>query len=126
MNKDIKLALVLSSIFLFLAVAFGAFGAHGLEGKISPRALNTWGVGVTYQFYHGFALLALASLHARLVTLKPKWPYRFFVIGIFLFSFNCYLYALTGFKLFALIIPVGGVSFLLGWLFTAKTFIKDI
>lgn len=125
-NKDIKLALVLSAVFMFLAVALGAFGAHGLEGKVSERALETWKTGVTYQFYHALALLGLASLHSRFASLNPKWSYRFFTIGILLFSFNCYLYTVTGVKTFALIVPLGGLSFLAGWIFTIKTFLKDL
>lgn len=126
MNRDIKLALVSSSIFLFLAVALGAFGAHGLEGKVAAKALNTWQTGVTYQFYHALALLGLASLHARFEGLKLTWTYRLFFAGIIFFSFNCYLYTLTGIKTFGMIVPIGGLSFLAGWIFAIKTFVKDL
>ena len=121
-----KNSLVFSAVFLFLAVAFGAFGAHGLEGKISEQALHTWHVGVTYQFYHGLGILVLGALGVALPSLKTLSPCRFFILGILLFSFNCYLYALTGVKIFALIIPAGGVSFLVGWIFVIKTFVKDL
>lgn len=125
MAKDVKLALVLGSIFMFLAVALGAFGAHGLEGKISDKALDTWQTGVEYQFYHALALLALAGVHARYAGLKLTWTYRLFFAGTVFFSFNCYLYALAGIKTFAMMVPLGGLSFLAGWLFAIKTFIKD-
>lgn len=126
MNKDIKLAVVLSGIFMFLAVALGAFGAHGLEGKVSEKALGTWQTGVTYQFYHALALLGLASLNARFESLKLVWTYRFFFAGVIFFSFNCYLYTLTGIKTFAMIVPLGGLSFLAGWIFMVKTCVKDL
>jgi uncharacterized membrane protein YgdD (TMEM256/DUF423 family) len=125
-NKEIKTILILSSFFLMLAVLFGAFGAHGLQNTLSEKAMRTFEVGVRYQFYHGFALLMIAGLHTRLVQIKPKWTYRFFIIGIVLFSFNCYLYALTGIKTFAMIVPLGGISFVLGWLMLMLTFRKEL
>ena len=126
MNKNIRIALVISSIFMFMAVALGAFGAHGLEGKVTLKALGTWETGVTYQFYHALALLALASLNARFENLKLTWAYRLFFVGVVFFSFNCYLYTLTGIKTFAMIVPLGGLSFLAGWIVVIKTFMKDL
>ena len=113
----------LGSVFLFLAVAFGAFGAHGLENQLSLKAIQTYKTGVTYQFYHGFALLFIGLLeNLKEVLLKKAGV--FFVIGILLFSFNCYLYALTQNKVFAMIVPLGGVSFLCGWGILIFTFLK--
>lgn len=126
MNKEIKNILVLSSFLLMLAVLLGAFGAHGLEKSLNAKSLKTFEVGVRYQFYHGLALLLVATLHTRLVQIKPKWTYRFFIIGILLFSFNCYLYAVTQIKVFAYIVPLGGVSFILGWLFLFLTLRKEL
>lgn len=126
MNKEIKLVLVLSSFFLFLAVLLGAFGAHVLEAKLSVKALKTFDTGVKYQFYHGLALIILATLHTSVVQIKPKWTYRLFIVGIVLFSFNCYLYAFTGIKVFAMIVPLGGFAFLFGWLNMTYRFWKDL
>lgn len=124
--KTIKSALVAGAIFLFLAVGLGAFGAHGLENKVSEKALGAWKTGVTYQFYHAFALLVLASLNARFESLKLNWSYKLFIIGIIFFSFNCYLYTLTSIKTFGMLVPIGGLSFLAGWAFCIKTFIRDL
>ena len=63
MKKDIKFALVLSSVLMLTAVGLGAFGAHGLEGKVAAKALNTWKTGVSYQIYHALALLGLAAVN---------------------------------------------------------------
>ena len=126
MNKEIKLVLVLSSFFLFLAVLLGAFGAHVLEAKLSVKALKTFDTGVKYQFYHGLALIILATLHTSVVQIKPKWTYRLFIVGIVLFSFNCYLYAFTGIKVVAMIVPLGGFAFLFGWLNMTYRFWKDL
>ncbi|RLA64831.1 MAG: DUF423 domain-containing protein [Epsilonproteobacteria bacterium] len=102
------------SIFLFLAVGLGAFGAHGLEKMLTAKLLATYKTGVTYQFYHGFALLLIGILQLQLKIDLSKIAY-FFLAGIILFSFNCYLYSMTQIKILAMIIPFGGVSFLLGW-----------
>ncbi len=103
----------LASLILGLAVVLGAFGAHGLEKVLSEKALSTYQTGVTYHFIHGLALLALAvSTLPRKIT---RWPVVFFCLGLSLFSGFCYIYALTGVKFFAMVVPFGGLSFILGW-----------
>jgi uncharacterized membrane protein YgdD (TMEM256/DUF423 family) len=107
----------LGTLCLFLGVAFGAFGAHGLEKQVSLKALQTFKTGVTYQFYHGFALLfigGLVEMRKGPISLLNRAGV-FFLAGVLLFSFNCYIYALTQNKVFALMVPLGGMSFLLGW-----------
>ncbi|MBC74742.1 MAG: hypothetical protein CME64_01885 [Halobacteriovoraceae bacterium] len=110
---------------MLTAVGLGAFGAHGLEGKVSAKALSTWKTGVSYQIYHALALLGLAAIHSQYQSLKLSMTYNLFLLGTALFSFNCYLYAVTGIKVIAMIIPLGGISFMVGWLLAVKTFIKD-
>ncbi|MFZ8934448.1 MAG: DUF423 domain-containing protein [Bacteriovoracaceae bacterium] len=110
-------AFVAGTFFLFLAVAFGAFGAHGLESRLSEKLLKTFTTGVTYQYYHAFGLLILGLIQLHLgEVLRLALSIYLFMIGILLFSFNCYLYALTEVKTFALIVPLGGLCFLVGWL----------
>ncbi|MDH5580487.1 MAG: DUF423 domain-containing protein [Bdellovibrionales bacterium] len=110
-------ALLAGTLFLFLAVAIGAFGAHGLESRLSEKLLKTYTTGVTYQFYHALGLLILGVIQLHLgEVLRLALSIYLFMIGIILFSFNCYIYALTEIKLFALIVPLGGLCFLIGWL----------
>ncbi len=116
--------LVNASIILFLAVALGAFGAHGLEKTLSENSLKTFHTGVRYQFYHGFALLMLGVLYEILKEEKIKKISQFFLLGIFLFSFNCYLYSVTQIKTFAMIVPFGGMSFLVGWALLILLFLR--
>lgn len=104
-----------ASFALILAVGFGAFGAHGLEKKVTENALKVYETGVRYHFYHGFGLFILGILQSIKPTLQLKLPAIFIMIGILLFSFNCYLYAVTGIKTFALIVPIGGTSFIAAW-----------
>ena len=111
-----KNILIGASFTLALAVMIGAFGAHGLKNIATPAAMNTYQTGVTYHFYHAFGIFMLGGL----AQIYPKIDFKnivlFFALGIFLFSFNCYLYAITMKKVFAMIVPFGGVSFIVGWL----------
>ena len=108
---------------MFLSVVLGAFGAHGLQKFADPKAIQTFKTGVTYQFYHSIGLFMLAVLH-QLTGLQLKWPVRCFSLGLILFCGFCYLYALTKIKVFAMIVPIGGLSFLIGWLVTSYQLIK--
>ena len=96
--------------FMFLAVGLGAFGAHALKTRLSPEMLAVFETGVRYQIYHALALLLLAALRG---PGKAAWC---FAVGIVLFSGSLYLLALTGFKKWWAVTPIGGVLFLIGWL----------
>lgn len=109
-----QFSLITGSFLLALAVVSGAFGAHGLEGKLDARLIETYQTGVTYHFYHAFGLLFVGVLE-HLFQKSFKFTRIFFLLGIILFSGNCYLYALSGVRNFALIVPLGGVAYILGW-----------
>lgn len=100
----------------FLGVALGAFGAHGLKARLDPDMLTIFEVGVRYQMYHAFGLLASAWASARWpgsVTSASGWC---FVVGTVVFSGSLYLLALTDVRWLGAITPIGGVAFLAGWL----------
>lgn len=101
--------------FLGLAVVIGAFGAHGLKEQVTGAALETYKTGVAYQFYHGFAIMLCALLQNSFTKRDLKNAVLAFSFGIFFFSFNCYLYAILQIKMFALLVPVGGLAFIAGW-----------
>lgn len=104
------------AIFAMLAVALGAFGAHGLEGKIAENLLAAYKTGVQYHMYHALGLLAVAWLFERLHSPQlVKWSGMFMIIGIVLFSGSLYIMALTGLTFLGAITPLGGVSFITGW-----------
>ncbi len=111
--------LALGAFFGFLAVVIGAFGAHSLENAISLHALQRYHTGVEYQFYHVVALLSVGVLSAKHtnIPLKLKLSGLFFVLGIILFSGSLYLFALTGKTYYGMITPLGGLSFIIGWLY---------
>jgi uncharacterized membrane protein YgdD (TMEM256/DUF423 family) len=114
--------IIISGIMGFLAVAIGAFGAHGLDGKIPDNLLQVYKTGVTYHLVHAVCLLAI-SLTGNEKYFKAA---AFFLIGIILFSFSLYVYAITAVTAIAIITPFGGVSFLIGWILIAVEGFKSI
>jgi len=118
MNKQIILT---AALFGILAVILGAFGAHGLEGKISERHLDTWKTANEYQFYHTAALLFLSTF-SRAKSQSIKVSYIMFTIGILLFSGSLYVLStrsLLGIEDIAIlgpVTPLGGLCFVVGWI----------
>jgi len=117
-----RLFILLASLLGGLGVALGALGAHGLEKLVEPRLLEVFNTAVHYQLIHALALLALAiwmrqeAAQHNLFN-RAAWSW---IIGILLFSGSLYAYILThtlfGMRFFAMITPLGGVFFILGWL----------
>ena len=94
-----------------LAVALGAFGAHGLRQILDAERLGWWQTGVQYQAWHGLALVALAA--ALLDRLKlPAWLLGG---GAAFFSFSLCLMALTGWRWLGAVTPLGGLAMIAGW-----------
>ncbi|MCL1078791.1 DUF423 domain-containing protein [Parashewanella spongiae] len=118
MRKGIFLIACLSG---FLATALGAFGSHGLKTVASDEMIKIFELAVTYHFYHTFALLATALAGHWLSSRLLDFSAYAFICGIVLFSGSLYTYVLTGTKVFALITPLGGMCFLVGWLLLAAT-----
>ena len=105
-------------MFAFLAVALGAFGAHGLKTMLTPQALAVWHTAVQYQMFHALALLIIGLLARFLSDARMLvWAVRSMIIGVVLFSGSLYVLALTGIGKLGMITPFGGIAFLLGWLF---------
>lgn len=121
-----KLFLFLGALNGFIAVALGAFGAHGLEDKISEESISIWEKAVQYQMYHAMALVAAGLLASKVKNLSLGSSGWLFFVGIILFSGTLYTYALTGITMFAIITPFGGVAFLIGWVLLGYTALKHI
>jgi uncharacterized membrane protein YgdD (TMEM256/DUF423 family) len=104
----------------FLAVALGAFGAHGLKEILVRHGTTAqWETAVFYHFIHALMLFIL-SLRAS----PPVIPWFSFMIGMVIFSGTLYLLALTNERWLGAITPVGGASLLIGWfwlILNAKT-----
>src|SRR2546425_8474998 len=106
----------LGAISAGLAVALGAFAAHGLRARISADALATFETGARYHVYHALALLAVAWVAARWPGAATSAAGWLFVAGTVLFSGSLYLLAVTGVRALGIITPFGGLAFILGWL----------
>jgi uncharacterized membrane protein YgdD (TMEM256/DUF423 family) len=95
-----------------LAVALGAFGAHGLQGLLAQNGTTAiWEKGVFYHFIHTVMLFVLAQ--SRPLNAGPWWC---FFAGIVIFSGSLYLLAVTDLRWLGIITPVGGASFIAGWI----------
>lgn len=104
------------SIGAMLGVALGAFGAHALESRLSPEALDTFETAVRYQMYHSLALLFTGLISGRISTHFINIAGWLFIAGIILFSGSLYVYVGSEITAFAMVTPIGGVAFLLAWL----------
>ena len=107
--------LVLGSLFAFLGVAAGAFGAHSLKAVLSPDMLVVFETAVRYQMYHAFALLIVGWACDQFPQASFTPAGWLFAIGIVLFSGSLYALAFTGSAWLGAFTPLGGVAFLVGW-----------
>ena len=98
-----------------IAVAMGAFAAHGLKDRLSGEAIGWIKTASDYQMWHGLALLAISFPGRGSIDGRLKAAAFAFLIGIILFSGSLYLLALIGWRGFAWITPLGGTALLLGW-----------
>ncbi len=104
----------------FLAVAFGAFAAHGLSDKLSPHMLAVFKTGAEYQLSQALILVVVSLLSTKYHQSKAlKISAWAFVFGLLVFPFSLYALALTGITWLGAITPLGGLGFLVGWAFLA-------
>ena len=99
-----------------LAVGIGAFGAHGLKSHLTNEMLQIYKTGVEYHFYHALGLLAVGLLSLNMPSGLLNWSAVLLTAGIILFSGSLYVLAVTGIKWLGAITPLGGVSFIAGWI----------
>lgn len=111
-----KTILMTASVLLALAVALGAFGAHGLKSQLSSDMMQTYKTGVEYHFYHALGLLLIGILAVSFPSEMIKWSALLLTAGIILFSGSLYVLAVSGIKWLGAITPIGGLSFIAGWI----------
>jgi uncharacterized membrane protein YgdD (TMEM256/DUF423 family) len=111
----VKIWLILASLFGFLSVALGAFGAHSLKNVLNEYGKSIYEKAVLYQMFHSMALLAVGILQHLFKGISFSPAGFGFVVGILLFSGSLYVLAITGIKWFGAITPIGGIAFLFGW-----------
>ncbi len=116
MNSLFKISLLFTAVFAGLAVGLGAFAAHGLKSVLSTSALEAFKTGVNYQFLHAFALALIAILALKFEHIALKLACFLFITGTMCFSGSLYLLTLTEIHGIALVTPMGGLLFIIGWL----------
>jgi len=120
-NQTILLA---GAIFMALAVLLGAFGAHALKQSLSPEMLAVYKTGVEYQFYHALGLLLIGLFGFQVKSRFLRLSGLLICIGIVLFSGSLYVLSLSGIKGIGAITPVGGLSFVAGWILLAVALLR--
>ncbi len=112
-----RLFLISGSFFMLCAVGLGAFGAHGLEAKVSEHLLQTWKTAAQYQVYHALGLIGLGLwTEKKPVTGWIKTAGGSLIIGVILFCGSLYALVLSGQTWLGIVTPFGGLAFLTGWL----------
>lgn len=122
--------LVWAAIMGALAVTLGAFGAHKLKELVAPEAVATFQTGVQYQFYHVFALLAVAILFNWMPGTQLTWAGRLFIVGTVLFSGSLYAIVLCKAanvefpRIIGAVTPLGGLCYIIGWVLLLVAVLK--
>jgi uncharacterized membrane protein YgdD (TMEM256/DUF423 family) len=109
------------AVHMALAVGLGAFGAHGLRNRLDAYSMSVYEKAVFYHFVHALGIL-LVSLMARTNAISAAGQARvawLLLIGIIIFSGSLYGLALSGARILGAITPMGGISFIAGWLVLA-------
>lgn len=122
-----KFNIISGAVFAFLAVAFGAFGAHALKNVLTEHYAAIWETAVQYQMFHAVGLIVIGILMSK--TLIGPTPLLsragvLMFIGVILFSGSLYVLAVTKINVLGAITPIGGVLFLISWLFVILAALK--
>jgi len=117
---------VAGSLSAFVGVGLGAFGAHGLRDRLDERMLSAWETAVQYHLIHALALLIVAALAARMVTVPTSLHVAagLLLAGQMVFSGSIYLLATTGMRWLGPVTPLGGLALMLGWVVLAWAFFR--
>ncbi len=120
-----KVFLILGALNALLSIALGAFGAHGLEGKLSEHMMDIYRKAVQYHMMHSLGLILVALLTERLSgTSLINWAGWVMLAGIIIFSGSLYVLSMTGNSALGAITPIGGVAFLISWFLISLAAVK--
>lgn len=97
-----------------VGVALGAFGAHGLRGRVPVERLDVYQTGVYYHVIHALAILLVVALAGRIGANWPRVAWLF-AVGIVVFGGTLYALAITDISWLGAITPLGGICFMGGW-----------
>jgi uncharacterized membrane protein YgdD (TMEM256/DUF423 family) len=119
--------LFLGALLGFAGVGLGAFGAHGLRGRLAADMFAVFQTGVQYHLVHALALVLVAALALAAERSGMPAPNSLaisgwlFFVGVLIFSGSLYVLSITGIRWLGAITPLGGVCFLIGWALLAFT-----
>ena len=115
-----SLFVFLGGVLAALAVGLGAMGAHALETRLTPEQLQTYHTAVDYLMFHALGLVLVGLLGFQVPLRRLVIAGVAMLIGVLLFSGFLFAWIATGWKLFVYPVPVGGTSFVIGWLMLAS------
>ena len=126
LNKNSKKFLAIASFMMALAIALGAFGAHGLKSILTDSMMKVYNTGVEYHFYNTLGLFIVAFLinfypNSKKI-LRSAW---LIFIGMSIFSFSLYALAILSLPILGAITPIGGSLLIVAWLMTTYAILKD-
>jgi len=125
-----KFFLVVGALLAAFAVIFGAFGAHALKAKLEPSQLQVFETAVRYQMYHSLALILVGILFEKFNSTSTVYSGYLFMVGILFFSGSLYLLSMKNllgiesWNWLGPVTPLGGLSFIAGWIMLMFSFIK--
>jgi uncharacterized membrane protein YgdD (TMEM256/DUF423 family) len=106
---------IAGAVAAMIGVIVGAFGAHGLRGRLSPADLEIFETGVRYHMYHALGLFAVAWAASRWPSGATTLAGWLLIVGIVVFSGSLYALVLTGQRWLGAVTPIGGVALIAGW-----------
>jgi len=126
LTDNSKKFLAIASFMMALAIAIGAFGAHGLKAIVTEQMLKVYNTGVEYHFYNTLGLFAIALI----INFKPQskklivaaW---LVLIGMIIFSFSLYALVILNIPVLGAITPIGGTLLIIAWLIVTYSILKD-
>ncbi|MEC7840134.1 MAG: DUF423 domain-containing protein [Chlamydiota bacterium] len=111
-----KLLMAAGAFSLFIAICAGSFGAHYLKGSLSEKSLETFEIGIKYQFYQSISIMVIALSMSIFPSSFIKISGILMLLGVIVFSGSLYMLTFTGIKLWGAVTPIGGVTFLIAWM----------
>jgi uncharacterized membrane protein YgdD (TMEM256/DUF423 family) len=120
----VRFWLITAAVLGLLEIILAAFGAHQLKDVLDEYGHTIYNKALLYQMFHALALLIVGILQHLFRERSFSVAGWGFLIGVLLYSGGLYILALTGIRAFAIVVPFGGVSFMIGWAGLAYTALK--
>jgi len=126
LTANSKKFLAIASFMMALAIAIGAFGAHGLKALVSEQMLKVYNTGVQYHFYNTLGLFAAALIiNFKTESKKIIIACWLILIGMIIFSFSLYALVILDMPILGAITPIGGTLLIIAWLLVTYSILKD-